>query len=227
MLRFGNITEVDAVTGYARVTFLDDGIVSAPLQVVVRSALVDKDGFTFDINEQVAVMMDRNGEEGVILGALNNDKTPPASGGGPGIYKMRFSDDSFIEYNRTTHEYNISIQGKVNITSTGQTNIDAQVANIDAQVANIDAEAINLSATAVSIEGAVTVTGSVTVSGAVSGASISAPTISGPGVSMEGGNLEATGELKAATITDGTIDLASHKHGGVQTGGGTSGPAIP
>lgn len=241
MLRFGNITEVDPVTGYARVTFLDDGIVSAPLQVLVRAAIQDKDTFTFNINEQVAVLMDENSVEGVILGALFNDKTNPGSGSGAGIYRMKFSDDSFIEYNKNTHEYNINVQGKVNIISTGETHVEAETVSVEAQQVSVDADTVAVTAIAVSvdsneleitspivnIEGVVTVSGSMTVSGAVAAASISAPSISGPGVSMSGGNMEATGEIKGATITDGTIDLAAHKHTGVQTGGGTSGPATP
>lgn len=177
MLRFGIISEVDVAKGYARVKFLDDDIVSAPLQFIVRSALQDKDNFTFDINEQVACLMDENSEQGVILGAMFNDKTPPSEGGGPGIYKVKFSDDSFLEYNRNTHECNINVQGKVNIIAT---------------------EEIDITAPEVKITGAVTVEGNLTVSGEVSG----------------------------ATVKAGSINLGTHKHGGVSTGGGQTGTPV-
>ena len=79
MLRFGNITEIDVSKCYARVKFLDDGIVSAPLQIVVMGALSTKFFHIFDINEQVACLMDENSEDGVILGAVFSDDITPGS----------------------------------------------------------------------------------------------------------------------------------------------------
>jgi len=116
MLRFGTITEVDPAKGYARVTFTDDGIVSDWLQVLTLGAIKDSFSHTFSINEQVACLMDENSEEGVILGALNNDKTPP-NGAGDGIFRVKFEDNSVIEYNKNTHKYSINIIGEVDITA--------------------------------------------------------------------------------------------------------------
>lgn len=226
MLRFGNISEVDASTGYARVKFLDDEIVSDWLQILVKTALDDKQEFVFDVNEQVACLMDEHSEEGVILGALYNDGTKP-TGAGPGVYKMTFSDDSFIEYDKNNHKLTVSIQGDVNVISSGTVNVDATVVNVDSESANISATSVSIDAANIGMTGVVNVTGSMTVSGAISAASISAPSISGPGVSMVGGNLEADGELKGATVKAGTIDLANHVHGGVQSGGSSTAPPTP
>lgn len=245
MLRFGKITEVDFNKGYARVKFLDDDIVSAPLQFLVRFALVDKDNFGFDINEQVACLMDENSEQGVILGATFNDKTPPTSGGGTGIYKIKFSDESFIKYDRNAHEYEINVQGNVKIISTGTTTVEAETVevaattvNVDATVVNVDAESVSIDASNVDITGAVSITGEVTVEGGITASaavqgltvagvvSISAPSISGGGFSASGGNASVSGTMEAAVVEAGGIDLATHKHGGVQTGGGQTGTPI-
>lgn len=210
MLRFGNITEVDPAKGYARVTFTDDGIVSDWLQFVVMGAIKDKFSHTFSINEQVACLMDENSEEGVILGAIFNDKTPP-NGTGDGIFRVKFDDNSVIEYNRNSHEYKLDIKGKINISAQSEVNINAVNANITATAtAKVEALAIQLN-------GAVSISGGLTVGG----------TISAPGGGAISGNLEVTGQLKGATVTDGTISLGTHKHTGVQTGGGTSGTPIP
>lgn len=225
MLRFGNISEIDPSTGYARVKFLDDEIVSDWLQVLVKTALNDKQTFTFDVNEQVACLMDKYSDEGVILGALYNDVNKP--NGSSGIYKMQFSDNSFVSYDKNSHKLTVSIQGDVDVISTGVVSVDATVVNIDAESANISATSVAIDAANIAMTGVVNVTGSMTVSGAVSAASISAPTISGPGVSMVGGNLEADGELKGATVKAGTIDLGTHVHAGVTTGSSSTAPPTP
>lgn len=219
MLRFGAITEIDVNKCYARVTFMDDDVVSDWLQICVMGAIGNKFFHMFDINEQVACLMDEHSDEGVILGALFNDKTNP-SGGNKDVVRVKFTDDSFIEYNRSSHEYNINIKGKINITAESEVNVSAQAVNIEADAAKVDA-------TNVTVTGNVTVNGNVTSTGTVTAAAISAPVISGPGVSMTGGNLEADGELKGNSVKAGTIDLATHTHSGVTTGGGTSGPPTP
>lgn len=224
MLRFGHITEIDPAKGYARVTFLDDEIVSAWLQIVVLGALKNKFFHMFDINEQVAVLMDEDSVEGVILGAVFNDGNQ--AGGNKDAVRVQFEDDSFIEYNRSTHEYNINVKGKINIVSEGETKIEAQTVAVDATMVTIDAEMVDIQATAV------TMSGTLTVTGALSAASLTAASggITGGGMTAEGGNLEVTGDITAEgevsglTVIAGGISLTDHTHPGVEPGGGVTGP---
>lgn len=201
MLRFGNITEVDPAKGYARVTFTDDGIVSDWLQFLVLGAIKDNFSHTFSINEQVACLMDERSEEGVILGAIFNDKTPP-NNAGDGIFRVKFEDDSVIEYNRNSHEYTLDIKGKINITADSEININAVNANI---IATAEAK---IQAPVIKLIGAVAVTGAMTVSG----------TITAPGGGPISGNLEVQGDVKA-----GTVSLKNHVH---TLGGGTTSPPL-
>ena len=237
MLRFGNITEIDVSKCYARVKFLDDGIVSAPLQIVVMGALSTKFFHIFDINEQVACLMDENSEDGVILGAVFSDDVTP-NGGDKDVVRVLFPDDSSIDYNRNSHEYNIDIKGKINITADAEVNLDAQVVNLDAEVINATATTVNIEGAtnitgATEITGNLIVTGNITASGIVTATTaISTPSLSGPGVSMSSGNITADGEVSADTVRgysviSGTIDLASHVHAGVQTGSGSTAPPTP
>lgn len=218
MLRFGNITEVDTAKGYARVTFTDDGIVSDWLQFLTLGAIKDNFSHTFSINEQVACLMDENSEEGVILGALNNDKTPP-NNAGDGIFRVKFEDDSVIEYNRNSNKYTLDIKGKINITAQSEININAQSeVNIDAISVNITAASVaKITAPVIQLNGAVAVGGAITVTG----------TLSAPGGAPISGNLEVSGQIKGATVVAGVIDLATHKHIGVTTGSGISGLPTP
>lgn len=202
MLRFGNITEVDPAKGYARVTFTDDGIVSDWLQVLTIGAIKDSFSHTFSINEQVACLMDENSEEGVILGALNNDKTPP-NGAGDGIFRVKFEDDSVVEYNKNTNKYTLDIQGEVSIKSSSVVNIESVTANVNASaIAKIEAPVIQLN-------GAVAVTGAITVSG----------TLTAPGGGAISGDLKATGDVQA-----GTVSLKTHRHTSSTSGSPTSTP---
>lgn len=202
MLRFGNITEVDPSKGYARITFTDDGIVSDWLQFLTLGAIKDNFSHTFSINEQVACLMDENSEEGVILGALFNDKTPPINGG-DGIFRVKFEDDSVIEYNRNSHEYKLDVKGKINIAAQSEVNVNAVNANVTASTeAKIQAPVIKLI-------GAVAVTGAITVSG----------TITAPGGGAISGDLKVTGDVQA-----GTVSLSSHRHTTTTNGNPTSTP---
>jgi len=219
MLRFGNITEVDPSKGYARVTFTDDGIVSDWLQFLTLGAIKDNFSHTFSINEQVACLMDENSEEGVILGAIFNDKTPPADGG-EGIFRVKFEDNSVIEYNRNTSEYTLDIKGKINISADTEININSTAGevNINALNATITATTLaKIQAPVIELTGAVAISGALTVGG----------TITAPGGGAISGNLEVTGGLKGATVTAGSIGLGTHKHTGVAAGLGISGTPTP
>lgn len=235
-LRFGIISDIDVQKCYARVKFLDDGIVSDWLQIVVMGALSTKFFHMFDINEQVAVLMDENSEDGVILGALFNDNTPPDTEVTKDKVRVLFPDESFIEYDRASSEWTADIKGtinlraesEINIESDSVVNIEAEMVNVDASEVSVDADHVEIVAPIVEVTGEVTVTGNLTVSGTVTASTaISSPSISGPGVTMVSGNIDASGEVKGATVKAGPIDLGTHKHSGVTTGSGTSGTPTP
>lgn len=221
MLRFGNITEIDPAKGYARVTFTDDGIVSDWLQIIVKTALNDKDSFTFNINEQVACLMDENSEEGVILGAIFNDKNSP-NGGGVGIFRTVFDDNSVIEYDRNSHKYTLDIQGEISIKSSSVVNIEAVTANVKASAtANIEALNTNIKATAIAkIEApAIQLTGAVAISGALTVGG----TISAPGGGAISGDFKVSGDVQSGSGV-GLVSLKTHRHTTTTNGNPTSTP---
>lgn len=237
MLRFGNISEIDVDKCFARVKFIDDGIVSDFLQIIVMGAINNKYFHMLDINEQVACLMDENSEEGVILGAVFNNKTNP-DGGNKDIVRIKFSDNSSIEYNRSTHEYNIDIKGKINIKSDSEVNIDTQTAKITVETAEINADSVAVNATDVDVEatnvtvnatntditsivsitGETTITGNLTVSGIGTFASISAGS-AGATVDISGGNIDATGDVttNGKVIATGDITTSGDVKAGLIT----------
>lgn len=223
MLRFGNITEVDPAKGYARVTFTDDGIVSDWLQFLTLGAIKDNFSHTFSINEQVACLMDENSEEGVILGALFNDKTPPINAG-DGIFRVKFDDNSVIEYNRNSSEYTLDIKGKINIVGESEINISADTEiNITSTTGEVKVNASNATVTAtatakiqapvIQLTGAVAISGALTVGG----------TITAPGGGAISGDFKVSGDVQSGSGA-GLVSLKTHRHTSSTNGNPTSTP---
>ena len=79
MLRFGIVTQINPILCQARVNFGDDDSTSYWLPVLQTKTLKDKFYSMPDINEQVACLMDKNSEDGVILGAIYSNVDKPIS----------------------------------------------------------------------------------------------------------------------------------------------------
>lgn len=218
MIKFGIISEVDAVNGMARVKFDgDDGMVSYPLHISVPKTKTDKFSIPFDVNEHVWCMMDDDMEYGVIGGAIYDANNGPDNGAA-GNVAVQFAGSLRVEYSRNDKTLSIKGVGDLNIdingTGKGKVNIKC-------------ADAVIESLTSVEVKAAVDIKLTapiVTVSGQLQAASIA---ITGGGSISGVGNIDASGTITGGTIQQGAIVLGTHKHTGVTTGGGTSGTPTP
>jgi phage baseplate assembly protein V len=206
-LEFGIITEIDFTSGLARVKFMDDGLVSAPLKISVMRSGPDQFIFPFDVNEHVWCLMDDECEYGVIGGAIfdEGNKPPDVS---KGILKLKFADSSAIEYNRNSHILSFDIQGKVNINCKEANLTCTDSANITAPQTNID--------------GILNITGAANIQGVVSVGGLAG---------ISGGPVEASDAVinaKSIAVTDdikaGEISLKQHTHTSAGSGSATSIP---
>lgn len=100
LIKFGNISSVDAEKGTARVEFPEDGIVSFDLPILVTRSKDDKYFHAFDINEHVVCLMDEGCENGVVLGAIYDSKNKPENGVSKDVSRVKFSDGTKVEYDR-------------------------------------------------------------------------------------------------------------------------------
>lgn len=210
-----------------RVSFEDDDIVSNWLPVMVRKSLSDKESWPYEIQEHVFCMMDECLEYGIVTGAIYNDEDLPDEDETEGKFRKKFSDGSIIEYDKNAHKLTVDIQGE--IIGKATTKITAQSPIIEATATTkITADAPEVKATGstkvtiiaplIELTGNVTLTGAATISGALIAASIAT---AGAGTISSSGNISTTGDVLA-----GGVSLKNHTHGGVQTGGGASGPPL-
>lgn len=159
------------------------------------------------------------------------------------------SDDgqAVIAINPTSHDIRINTTSKVTVNTTGEvratvgTNLVANVTgNIQATCAQATVNAsgsVGVTAPTIGLTGNVTVTGLLTVTGLASlaggmsvpaaggvTATIAAPMTMNGTTTMNGAVSATAGLTVAGTMTNNGVPVGStHTHGGVQTGGGTTG----
>lgn len=122
-LKFGNISDVDAEKGLARVDFDDDDIVSAWLPMLVLKSKSDKYSYCFDVDEHVACMMDDNCEDGVIMGAIY-DKNNKPDGGNKDKVRVKFNDGTAVEYDRKKNKLLVEVKGDIEFKADKTVTID-------------------------------------------------------------------------------------------------------
>ena len=107
ILKFGIISSTDNANGKVRVQFDDNDIVSHPLPVLVNGTS-NKYYHTFDVNEQVACLMDKNLENGVVLGAIYSSSVQPGESSAD-VARVQFSDNTVVSYDRGYSELSATV----------------------------------------------------------------------------------------------------------------------
>lgn len=103
------VSAVDEGSHRVRVELPDlDGLETGWLIVLATKTLDDKEYWLPDVGEQVAVLLDNQGEDGCVLGAVYSDvdTVPVAS---KHKWHRRFKDGSTFEYDRELHRYQVVI----------------------------------------------------------------------------------------------------------------------
>ncbi|MGS2947583.1 phage baseplate assembly protein V [Enterobacter hormaechei] len=107
-LQTGTVSAIDADGVKARVRLPEcDNMRTNWLDVLQRNTQNNKDYWLPDVGEQVKVLLDENGEDGVILGAVYSDVDKP-SFSDKDVRGTRFQDGTEISYHRGTHTLTIS-----------------------------------------------------------------------------------------------------------------------
>ncbi|MBC0111408.1 phage baseplate assembly protein V [Escherichia coli] len=149
----GIISDIDETSVRVRVTLPEcDNLKSNWLAVLQRNSQDNKDYWLPDMGEQVEVLLDDNGEDGVVLGAVYStvDTAPVAS---RDKRYVQFSDGAAFEYDRSTHQ--LTINGgieKIVIEVIDRTSLISPNVEVKAQHVTVTSDTVDVKATDVSIE---------------------------------------------------------------------------
>lgn len=207
---FGIITAVDAARGWARARLPEyDNLETAFLPVLQRRTHKDKALDLPDVGEQVALLLDLRGEDGVILGAVWSDADAVPQTEGPDVDVRRYADGTVLRYDRAAHKLTGEIKGEVAVTCTGKADVTAEgAARVESKTA------LTLAAPTIALKGALSMQ-------SYEGGGPTTAEIDGPLTVRRGGVTVPDDDVKA-----GGVSLTGHRHSGVDTGGGTSGPPV-
>ena len=161
----GIISDIDETSVRVRVTLPEcDNLKSNWLAVLQRNSQDNKDYWLPDMGEQVEVLLDDNGEDGVVLGAVYStvDTAPVAS---RDKRYVQFSDGAAFEYDRSTHQ--LTINGgieKIVIEVIDHTNLTSPNVEVKAQQVTVTSDTVDIKAATVTVDAPMsTFTGNVTV----------------------------------------------------------------
>lgn len=194
----GTVSDIDENTAQVRVCLPEcDNLRTHWLQVLQRNTQENKDYWLPDIGEQVEVLLDENGEDGVVLGAVYSSVDVPPVASLDKRY-VQFSDQAMFEYDRKLHRLTIN-GGIKEIVIVAEMNITGNV-NIRGDVSIVGD---------MSVKGDVGIVGNTSVVGDVS--IIGNTNIMG-NLSTEG-NVVVVGNISAAgSIMDAAGNSNHHSH---------------
>lgn len=207
---FGIVTAVDAGRGWARARLPEyDNLETAFLPVLQRRTHRDKALDLPDVGEQVALLLDLRGEDGVILGAIWSEVDPVPQTDGADVDVRRYADGTVLRYDRTAHRLTADVQGEIVAACTGKADVTAEgPARVESKAA------LTLAAPTITMRGALSMR-------SYEGDGPTTAEIDGPLTVKRGDVTVPDNDVKA-----GGVSLQSHVHGGVMPGGGTSGPPV-
>ncbi|UZJ39153.1 phage baseplate assembly protein V [Prosthecochloris sp. SCSIO W1102] len=131
MIRYGTVVEEKDAWASVLLETAGGNTLTPMFPVVQRSTMDDKDYRPLAKGALVSVVIDDNGE-GVILGAVYNNKDRVPEGADKNTWVTEFKDGTVIKYDNSSSKLVIESQGDVDIEVSGSCSIEAQSCNIKA-----------------------------------------------------------------------------------------------
>lgn len=213
MVRQGVVTSVNEEAATVRVRMPDaDDTVSKELPVLFRKTQDNKEYDLPDIGEQVVCLFLANGlEQGFVIGSpYSSVDKPPVSNRDKKHY--RFSDGSWLEYDRKQQKFTGEIKGDVNLVVNNDVVVDAGndlVATVG-KTASIEAgSSVDITAPVINLEGNVSMAGS----GGDRGTETKTANTEQTGSFKLNGSLTVNGNITATgSVMDGGGNSNHHSH---------------
>ncbi|WP_279029272.1 phage baseplate assembly protein V [Bilophila wadsworthia] len=198
----GIVSAVNAATGWARVRLpAYDNLETAELPVLQRRTHKDKALNLPDVGEQVALILDRRGEDGVVLGAIWSEADPVPQSDGPDVDVRHYEDGTLLRYDRKAHKLTAEVKGSVDIVADSVVRAESKTR-------------LELAAPETDIQ-----TNALSMSGYSGGKARTAGTTR---ATLRGTFYVVDGDV----IADG-VSTKRHPHEGVEPGSGRSGEPVP
>ncbi|MCD4501078.1 phage baseplate assembly protein V [Chromobacterium vaccinii] len=122
-IKYGTVSA--SKPGFARVRLPDmDNMRTMWLPIAYPKTQDDQACWTYDNGEQVAVLLDAHGEDGVILGAIYSEADPPPTASRD-TFLVRFKDGALLEYDRASHTLTVSGVQKVVVQASADIQLQA------------------------------------------------------------------------------------------------------
>ncbi|MBB2778369.1 UNVERIFIED_ORG: phage baseplate assembly protein V [Comamonas terrigena] len=117
-IKFGTVSA--SKPGFARVRLPDaDNMRTMWLPILYPKTQNDQACWTYDNGEQVAVLLDSRGEDGVILGAVYSEADiPPVTS--PDKFAVKFKDGAVLEYDRGSGVLKVSGVQRVEVDAKAE-----------------------------------------------------------------------------------------------------------
>lgn len=116
IVREGKVTATFPERHTVRVVFEDkDDMTGAEMPILTTCAAGNKFYAMPDVGDMVVCLFAGNADQtgtGWVIGSRFNDKSKP-NANSQDVMRMDFNDDTFVEYNRKSHEMKIGCAGKV------------------------------------------------------------------------------------------------------------------
>lgn len=115
-IRMGRVSTTNPSKMTVKVVFEDkDNMVSDELPVLVQGSSRNRHYWLPDVGEQVCCLMLPNGHNaGICLGSYYSEAEPP-NADSQDIRRMDFADGSYIQFDRSTGNLDISCTGEIRI----------------------------------------------------------------------------------------------------------------
>lgn len=123
-LQFGEVSEIDPKSHKVKVALgALDGMTSDWLPVITMGAGGNQFYALPDVGATCVCLMNANGDGGVVLGVIYNDKDQPPTTNGE-MWVKRFSNGTVISHHRQTGQVIVETSGDVLIKSAKQIMLD-------------------------------------------------------------------------------------------------------
>lgn len=207
-LMFGTVSQIDEQNVRVRVRLPTcDNLRTAWLPVLQRNTQNNKDYGLPDVGEQVSLLLDADGDDGVVLGAVYSEVDRPTVANRD-KRRVDFADGTVVEYDRKNHA--MAIGGEIrSLTLTTQATVLIQTQNATVKASHT----LLLDAPDTVTTGNLTVQKRLTYQGGMSGSGGS-----GAAAIIEG-TLQASGDIQA-----GRVSLQHHQHSNGHDGKPTGKP---